>query len=254
MMRTILATLALSAALALPTAGAAAPLDLSKMSEAERAAFGEQVRAYLLEHPEVIMEAIQVLEQRRSVAAEEADRKLIAENTERLFDDGFSWVTGNPEGDVTLVEFLDYRCGYCKKAQPEVEALLESDPEIRLIVKEFPILGPDSVAAGKMALAALELDRKKFGPLHHALMDYRGNLTEDTAYELAEEAGYDVDELSELAGSAEIDDQLQQNYQLAQTLGLQGTPAFIVGDQVIRGYLPADDLRAAVEEARVAQN
>jgi protein-disulfide isomerase len=253
-MRITLATLALSAALALPTAGTAAPLDLSKMSEADRAAFGEQVRAYLLENPEVIMEAIQVLEKRRSTAAAEADRKLVAENADRLFDDGFSWVTGNPEGDVTLVEFLDYRCGYCKKAQPEVEALLESDPNIRLVIKEFPILGPDSVAAGKMALAALELDREKFGPLHHALIDYRGNLTEDAAYELAEEAGYDVDELRELAGSAEIDDQLQQNYQLAQTLGLQGTPAFIVGDQVIRGYLPADELAAAIEEARVAQN
>jgi protein-disulfide isomerase len=253
-MRTTLATFALSAALALPSAGIAEPLDLSTMSEADRAAFGQQVRAYLLENPEVIMEAIQILEQRRSAATQEADRKLVADNADRLFEDGFSWVTGNPDGDVTLVEFLDYRCGYCKKAQPEVEALLERDPNIRLVVKEFPILGPDSVAAGKMALAALKLDRERFGPLHHALMDYRGNLTEDAAYQLAEEAGYDAGELRDLADSTEIDDRLQQNYQLAQALGLQGTPAFIVGDQVIRGYLPSDELEAAVEEARVAQN
>ncbi|HET7409842.1 MAG TPA: DsbA family protein [Paracoccaceae bacterium] len=253
-MRTTLATLALTAALALPGAGSAAPLDLSDMSEADRAAFGEQVRAYLLENPEVLMEALQVFDQRRSAAAQDADRQLVAENAERLFDDGFSWVGGNPDGDVTLVEFLDYRCGYCKKAQPEVEALLERDPNLRLVVKEFPILGPESVTAGKMALAALELDRAKFGPLHHALMDYRGNLTEEAAYELAGEAGYDLDKLRELAGSTEIADRLQKNYQLAQALGLQGTPAFVVGDQIIRGYLPADELAAAVEEARAAQN
>lgn len=253
-MRTTLATLALTAALALPAAGGAAPLDLSDMSDADRAAFGEQVRAYLLENPEVLMEALQVLEQRRSVASQQADRQLIADNAERLFEDGFSWVGGNPDGDVTLVEFLDYRCGYCKKAQPEVEALLENDPNIRLVVKEFPILGPDSVTAGKLALAALELDRDRFEPLHNALMSFRGNLTEDAAYGLAEEAGYDVDELRELAGSTEIDDRLQQNYQLAQALGLQGTPAFVVGNEVIRGYLPADELAAAVEKARVPQN
>ena len=253
-MRTTLATLALTAALALPAAGGAAPLDLSDMSEADRAAFGEQVRTYLLENPEVLMEALQVLEERRSVAAQQADRQLIADNAEQLFEDGFSWVGGNPEGDVTLVEFLDYRCGYCKKAQPEVEALLENDPNIKLVVKEFPILGPDSVTAGKMALAAMELDRDSFGPLHDALMGYQGNLTEDAAYRLAEQAGYDVDELRELAGSTEIDDRLQRNYQLAQALGLQGTPAFVVGNEIIRGYLPADELAAAVEKARVAQN
>ena len=257
-MRTTLAalatTLALTAALALPTAGGAAPLDLSEMSEADRAAFGEQVREYLLEHPEVIMEAIQELEKRRAVTAQETDRKLVAENADRLFDDGYSWVGGNPEGDVTLVEFLDYRCGYCKKAQPEVEALLEQDPNIRLVVKELPILGPDSVTAGKVALAAVETDRAKFGALHDALMGYKGNLTEQVVYRLADEAGYDADALRALAASAEIEERVQQNYQLAQALGINGTPGFVIGEEIIRGYLPVDQLQAAVEEARVAQN
>lgn len=252
-MRTTLAALSLSAALALPVAAGAAPLDLSNMSEADRAAFGEQVRTYLLENPEVIMEVLEELEQRRAMAAEQADRALISDNAGRIFEDGFSYVAGNPQGDVTLVEFLDYRCGYCKRAQPEVEALLERDPNLRLVVKEFPILGPDSVSAGKMALAALELDRTRFGPLHDALMAYKGNLTEQAAYRLAAEHGYDTDRLREVADSTRIDDRLQQNYQLAQALGLQGTPAFIVGNQILRGFLPADQLAAAVEEAR-AQN
>jgi protein-disulfide isomerase len=252
-MRHTFAILALAAGLGLPAA-AAEPLDLSAMSDEDRAAFREEVRAYLLENPEVIMEAIQILEQRRTAQAQESDRQMIEAYAEGLFEDGFSYVEGNPEGDVTVVEFLDYRCGYCKKAQPAVEELLERDPNVRLIVKEFPILGPESVTAGKLALAALELDRSRFGGLHDTLMAYQGNLTEQAAYGLAEEAGYDTDALREIAESAETDDRLQQNYELAQALGLQGTPAFVIGDEIIRGYLPVEDLLAAVEEARVARN
>lgn len=251
-MRTILAALALGGSLALPATASAEPLDLSSMSESDRAAFGEQVRAYLLENPEVLLEALEILDQRRTETAAQADKDLIAANSESLFDDGFSFIAGNPDGDVTLVEFLDYRCGYCKKAAPEVEALLERDPNIRLVIKEFPILGPESVVAGRLALAALELDRDRFGDLHNALMEYRGEITEDAAYELAENAGYDVEALGQLANSFEIDDRLQENYQLAQALGLQGTPAFIVGDRIIRGYVPADTLEAVVKEAREA--
>jgi|SRR5690625_1602129 len=251
-MRTILAALLLGAGLTLPATASAEPLDLSSMSESDRAAFGEQVRAYLLQHPEVLLEALEILDQRRTATAAEADKELIAANSESLFNDGFSWVAGNPEGDVTVVEFLDYRCGYCKKAAPEVEALLERDPNIRLVVKEFPILGPDSVIAGKLALAALEMDRDRFGGLHNALMEYRGELTEDAAYQLAEKAGYDVEALGQLATSFEIDDRLQENYQLAQTLGLQGTPAFVVGERIIRGYVPVETLETVVQEAREA--
>lgn len=253
-MRNALATLAVTAALALPAAAAAEPLDLSNMSVSDRAAFGEEVRAYILEHPEVILDAVQVLEQRRTQAAAQNDRQLIAANHDRIFDDGYSWVGGNPEGDVTLVEFMDYRCGYCKKAQPELEALLKRDPNIRLVIKEFPILGPDSVKAGKMALAALELDPEKFGALHEKLMSYRGNLTEQAAYHVAEDAGYDVDKLKELAGSDRIDERVQKNYQLAEALGIQGTPGFVVGNEIIRGYLPADEMLNAVRDARLAQN
>lgn len=249
-MRTFLATLVLIAAFTLPAA--AAPLDLANMSEADRAAFGEEVRAYLLDNPEVIVEAIQILEHRRMATANSTDQRLIAENADRLFNDGYSWVGGNPEGDVTLVEFLDYRCPYCKKAQAEVQALLESDPNIRLVIKEFPILGPVSTVTGKMGLAAVELDPGKFEALHEALMTFKGQLTEEIAYGMAEEVGYDVEALRDLADSTRIADRLQQNYQLAAALGLNGTPAFVVGDQIIRGYVPTDQLKAAVSGARAA--
>lgn len=242
------------AAMLTATPAMADPLDLDAMTAEDRAAFRAEMRAYLLENPEVIMEAIQILEQRRQVAEQQADRDIVLAQAQALYEDGFSYVAGNPDGDVTVVEFLDYRCGFCKRAHPMVEELLDRDPNVRLIVKEFPILGPDSVTAGKMAMAALEMDKTKYSDLHDQMMTYRGNLTEQVAYRLAAELGYDVAELKSRAGSEQIDDQLQQTYQLAQALGVQGTPAFIVGTEVIRGFLPIEDMLAAVEEARVQQN
>ena len=210
----------------------------------------DEIRAYLLENPEVILEAIQLLEDRRNQAAAEADSDLIAAHADAIFNDGHSHVLGNPDGDVTLVEFSDYRCHYCKKAHPDLKALLEQDPDIRLIIKEFPILGPDSTVAGRMALAALSLDPSLYPGLNDALMAFPGNLTEQAAYRIAQAEGYDITELKDVAASAEIDAQLEANYQLAQVLGLQGTPSFILGDEIIRGYLPLDDLKAVVAEVR----
>lgn len=254
-MRRVFATLAVAATMALPQPGIAEGLDFSSMNEDERAQFRSEVRAYLLEHPDVIFEAIQILEQRRNVAAQDADRQLVSANAESIYSDGHSWVGGNLDGDVTVVEFLDYRCGYCKRAHPEIAEMLDRDPNIRLIVKEFPILGPDSVKAGKLALAALAIDADKYKDLSDELMDYRGNLTEQAAYQIAGNLGFDIAELKERAGSAEIDDRLNENYQLAQALGLQGTPAFIVGSEIIRGYLPVDEMLSAVNDARsAAQN
>ena len=138
-----LAPLALIAALASP----AAAFDISSMSEAERAAFRAEVRAYLLENPEVLSEAIEVLQQRQAEEAASQDLNLVKANQQDLFQDSHSYVGGNPEGDITVVEFIDYRCGYCRKAHTEVGQLIESDGDIRYIVKEFPILGDQSVIA-----------------------------------------------------------------------------------------------------------
>lgn len=249
--KTILGAM-MAAGLTIAGPATAEPLDLSAMSEEDRAQFRAEVRAYLLENPEVIFEAIQILEQRRSQQAADADRQMVAQHAEAIFNDGFSFVGGNPDGDVTVVEFLDYRCGYCKRAHPDVLELVERDPNIRLVLKEFPILGPESVRAGKMALAALALDRSKYAELNDALMSYHGNLTEQVAYRIAGELGYDIAALKDKANSTEIDDQLSRNYQLAQALRLEGTPAFIVGDEVIRGYLPLEDMMAAVADSRAA--
>ena len=251
-MRLKLTSLALAAAVALPGAAAADGFDLNKMTPEQRAAFGDQVRAYLLKNPEVIYEAIQVLEERRKNAAAVADRDLVVNHAEAIYNDGHSWTSDVADADITVVEFLDYRCGYCKRAHPEVEELLERDPKIKLVVKEFPILGPNSVNAGRMALAALEIDPAKYPALGNALMTHEGDLTESAAYQVAASVGYDVAALKALAGSEKISDRLNKNYQLAQTLGLQGTPAFIIGKQIIRGYLPVDDMLAIVAQEREA--
>ena len=252
-MRRLFAPLALASGLVWAGSAAGGALDLDNMSVEDQAKLRTEIRAYLLENPEVIMEAINILEQRRQQQAQAADRELVAQLETQLLDDGFSYVGGNPDGDVTVVEFLDYRCGFCKRAHPEVEEMLDRDPNIRLIVKEFPILGPDSVQAGRMALAALDLDRSKYAVLNDALMTYNGNLTEQVAYRIAIDIGYDAEELREKANSDIIGDRLQQNYQLAQALGVQGTPAFVVGSEVIRGYLPVNDMLAAVNDARLQQ-
>ncbi|MEM1005944.1 MAG: thioredoxin domain-containing protein, partial [Pseudomonadota bacterium] len=133
--------------------GPAQALDLNAMSEDEKAQFGAQVRDYLLENPGVIVEAITLLEQQQAVAEAQADKELVAANAEELFNDGYSWVGGNPDGDITLVEFLDYRCGYCRRAVPEVASLLAEDGNIRLVIKEFPILGDASVQSSRFAVA-----------------------------------------------------------------------------------------------------
>ena len=128
-------------------------LDLSKMSAAERALLQEEIRLYLLENPEIIMEAVEVLRKKEQQAAIQSDFELVKKNKKAIFEDGFSFIGGNPNGDITLVEFVDYRCGYCKKAHNEVEKLLSTDGNIRFVIKEFPILGDDSLVLSKFALA-----------------------------------------------------------------------------------------------------
>lgn len=245
-------SLALGAVLLVPSVGATQ--NVSSMTPEERAAFGAEVRAYLLENPEVIYEAIQILEARREAEAARADQGLVAENADALFNDGFSFVGGNPNGDVTIVEFLDYQCGFCKRAHPVVEELLDRDPNLRLVVKEFPILGPASVTAGRMALAAVDIDPSLFQELNDRLMTHEGQLTEPVVYRIAGSVGYDIATLRAHAESDFISERLQQNYQLAQRLRLEGTPAFVIGQEVIRGYLPVEDMLRVVANARSASN
>ncbi len=251
---TRLTQIAAAAALAAATALPAAAFDIDAMSPAERAAFNDAVRAYLLENPEVIMEAVQVLEARQAAAQQDADAALIAANAEALFDDGVSWVGGNPEGDVTVVEFLDYKCGYCRRAFSEVERLVDSDDDVRLILKEFPILGEESMRAARFAIAT----RNVAGPdaykaVHDQLMTLNGTINDAALGRLAREAGLDADAILAAMGDDAVTDELRANRALAQTLQISGTPAFVMEDTLVRGYIPFDRMQAMVADARAAE-
>jgi len=229
----------------------AAPLAAQEMTDAERAAFRAEVRAYLLEHPEVLMEAIGVLEQREDAAKAEADQQMLAMNMDALLNDPYSFVGGNPDGDITLIEFMDYRCGYCKRAFPEVAELIESDGNLRYIVKEFPILGEQSVLASQFAVATMLTNGDEaYESVHNALMQYNGDITPVALTRLAEGLGLDPAPITDMMNSDEVLQIIGETRALGQRLAINGTPTFIVQDELLRGYVPLAQMQAIVADLR----
>ncbi|GHF69914.1 DsbA family protein [Seohaeicola zhoushanensis] len=241
---------ALIAAL-LTSAAPAFAFDPAAMSDAEREAFRAEVRAYLMEHPEVIFEAVDAMKAREAAAAEESDRAMITAFHTEIFEDGYSWVGGNPEGDVTLVEFMDYRCGYCRKAVPEVASLLKSDGNIRLIIKEFPILGEASMISSRFAIATrLVAGGDAYSQVHDALLELDGELSEVSLRRLADGLGLDAEPILAKMNSDEVTREIAANRDLAQRLQINGTPTFVLEGQMLRGYLPAAQLAQLVAAER----
>lgn len=222
------------------------------LSAEAREALRTEIRAYLMEHPEVIAEAIGELEKRRKAAEAAKEADLVADLRSEIGDDGYSHVMGDPEGDVTVVEFLDYNCGYCKRAHEEVTSLVRIDGNIRYVVKEFPILGPGSRVAAEVAMAALEQDPDAYEELHDELMRHRGRLDDAAVWKMAEEAGLDMDRLRADAASEDVKTKIARTYALAKRLRIEGTPTFVIGDRVVRGYVPLATLQEEVAAAREA--
>ncbi len=238
---------ALAACLALP-AGA---MDLTELTDAERAQFRAEVRSYLMENPEVIMEAVNSLRDREAEAQAQADVNIVLDNAEAIFNDGYSWVGGNPDGDITLVEFLDYRCGYCKKAHNEVAKLLETDGNIRLIVKEFPILGAQSVIASRFAVATKQVaGDDSYKTINDALMAFNGEVSLTALRRLATTFGLDADAIEAQMDSDAVTQEIAQTRALAEILQITGTPTFVMQDEMLRGYLPYDQMLALIKEKR----
>lgn len=232
-------------------AGPAQATDLTQMSDAERAAFRDEVRSYLMDNPEVIFEAAQLLEQRQAEAEAKADLEIVQTYADEIFHDGYSWVGGNPDGDITLVEFMDYRCGYCRKAVPEIAELLEKDGNIRLIVKEFPILGEASLISSRFAVATKQVaGDEAYGQVHDALMEMQGDLTDVVLGRLAEGMGLDGAAILAHMDSPEVTEEIAKTRELAQKLRITGTPTFVLEDELLRGYLPAAHLETIVSEKR----
>lgn len=242
--------LAFAAALfALPAMGQG----VADMTDAERQAFRAEVREYLLENPEVLMEAISILEDRQAAQAAERDLQMVARFADDLFASGHDLVEGNPDGDITIVEFMDYRCSFCRRAAPEVSALLATDGNIRLVIKELPILGEQSTMAARFALSArYVVDEEAYGILHEALLTMRSDVSEASLVRLADDLGYDGRDILNGMQDPRIDDVIAANYALAQSLQISGTPAFVMGRQLVRGFLPRDAMLDLIAEERAA--
>ena len=246
-MPSILRSLVLAACIAIAT-----PFPALAQSNAPQPLSREQieqiVREYLLNNPEIILEAVEGLEEKRRRAAEVERRSTIGAKRDQIFNDPADPVAGNPQGDVTLVEFFDYRCPYCKQVAPALTQLLKSDGKLRFVLKEMPILGPDSVMASRAALAAQM--QGKYLPMHERLLRHRGGYDMAVIERIAGDAGLDVARLKTDMENPEIAAALEKNRRLAQELAITGTPAFVVGNRVVPGAADLETLKMLVAEAR----
>ncbi len=214
----------------------------------------EEVRELIGEHlrnnPEIILEAIQILQQREQARQNERQRSNLAASRRELERDPTSPVGGNPKGDITIVEFFDYRCRFCKQVFPAIKELLRTDGNIRWVFKEFPILTKESRIAARAALAAWNQDRDKYMDFHAALMESQGGLSEREILRMAGNAGLDPAAIRAGLNDPEVEQALQRNSRLAERLGISGTPAFVIGDRVVPGAISLRTMRQMVKELR----
>ena len=242
----ILAAAGLAAGLIV--APAQAPAQDAALSQAQRTEVEQIVRDYILANPEIVYEALTVLQQREEMAAAERQREMVVAFRDQLNDSPGSPIIGNPDGDVTLVEFFDYQCGYCKRMLDRVLQVAEDDENVRIVFKEFPILGPQSTTAARAALAAREQDL--YLEMHNALMSFQGPLSDDVIFGLAREVGLDVEQLQADMNGDAVTAEISANLELARTLDIRGTPAFVIGDNVLPGAVGLGVLQDMIEEVR----
>lgn len=205
----------------------------------------------ILENPEIIMEAVAILQAQDEQAEQANTARVLSEQRIMLERDSNAPVLGNPDGDITVVEFFDYNCPYCKQVAPEIEALIAADENVRLVYREWPILGEGSIFATKAALAAR--NQGKYEEFHWALMALRGRAEEASVRAVARKLGLNMDQLLADMQASEIEDHIQVSMNLARLLGFNGTPSFVIGEALVPGLVPLDELERLVEAARESQ-
>lgn len=246
MLRAPQALLVLAAA-----AFAAMPWDSGRAAEiapAQRQVIESIIHDYLMKNPQVLIDALHAAEDKLKRDADATASRSVAEHRKEILDDPATPVAGNPKGGVSVVEFFDYRCPYCKEAEPSLDKLLTQDHQLRFVYKEFPILGPASVTAAHAALAAQR--QGKYQAFHTAMMAARGNINDDTVYQVAGSVGLDVARLKRDMASPEVAEALKANLELADVLEIHGTPAFIIGNKVVPGVVDLDALQKMIADAR----
>ena len=225
--------------------------DVKQTSEEERSALHAEIRSYILENPQIIVEAVAILRQQEERAEANRDEQLVQDFKKDLFDDGYSYVGGNLNGDITVVEFLDYRCGYCRKAFAEIEALLNEDMNIRFIIKEYPILGEASLVTSQFAIAIKQLHGNEiYKMIHDTLIAFSGEPTLERLGEIAGTFGLEIHPILEHMISGEVLKEINKNRILGEKMQITGTPTFVIKNKLLRGYIPLETMRAITASQR----
>ncbi len=232
----------LIAAIALPTVAKA------EMSAAQKAEVEALVKEYILKNGDVLIQSVNNYQTKQQEEANKQSEGKAKELVAKLKTDKDVASAGNPEGDVLVVEFFDYNCGYCKKAYEEIASLLKDDKNVRIVLYDMPILGPDSLEVSKWALASKK--QGKYFEYHKELMTFQGAKDTATLKKLAEKAGLDADKLEKDKTDPAIEEEIKTHLKTAQELGIQGTPGFLINEKIFRGYIPYDAMQAAIKEAR----
>jgi protein-disulfide isomerase len=237
------------ACLALPIAGLA---QAQTVSPAQRSEFEQIIKEYIVGHPEILQEAMAELDKRQAVAEAEKAKAAIKSNEQAVFNSPHQVTIGNPQGDVTLVEFFDYNCPYCKHALTDLMDLMKNDGKLKVVLKEFPVLGPQSAEAAQVAVAVRMQDKTgaKYFEFHQKLLASRGQADKARALAAAKDAGLDMARLEKDMASDEVKATVDENTKLAETLGLNGTPSYVVGSEVVVGAVGLDALKQKVNTAR----
>lgn len=231
-----------------PLFGSAAMAQDQAFSEPQKQEIGKIVRDYLLKNPAILRDMMEALETREAAELTKAQSEMVSRRADDIFRSSGDVVLGNPKGDVTLVEFFDYNCGYCKRALKDLQTLIKEDKNLRVVLKEYPILSKGSAEAARASLAAAR--QNKFMDYHIALMGTRGQANEAKALRIASEAGLDMTQLKADMADPDITKILRQQVSLARSLNLRGTPAYIIDDVVVPGAVGVEKLRSAIEAVR----
>lgn len=220
------------------------------LDDAQKKEFGAFIREYLVSHPEVLEEAKAALEKKQAEEQASAANQAVSRNSESIFNSPDDVTLGNPKGDVTVVEFFDYNCGYCKQALPDMHAMLKQDPNLRFVLKEFPILGPDSLAAHRVADAFRKISKDKYAEFHDELLGSHTRATEARALEVAAKLGVDEAQIRKMMKDSPADEAIKESYRVASELGIGGTPSYVVGNEPVFGAIGAEELSAKVANVR----
>jgi protein-disulfide isomerase len=235
------------------TMPAATPVSAQSFTADQRSQIEQIVKEYLMGHPELLQDVMAELEKRQAADDAEKHRVAVKEHSAAIFASARQVTLGNAQGDVTLVEFFDYNCGYCKRAMSDMLELLKTDAKLKFVLKEFPVLGEGSVQAAQVAAAVRMQDKsggKKYLEFHQKLLSGRGQVDKARALAVAKEVGFDVARVEKDMSSEEAKAQLEESFKLAEALGLNGTPSYVVGSDVLIGAVGLDTLKAKVSTAR----